>query len=158
MSGLISGTNIPPDAEIIARAWALSKTSITDIVSQRVATRLPANPTLPFLVLEKTGGSLIDEDSQIAINGDDIVFNCYAGRYGGDNTKGEPDYTTASNLANAIYKEAHVQGNTVVTTSGGTKARIYGFRVTGTPVRVEEPELLIANFQIFVSMIYRASA
>ena len=150
MSGLISGTNIPPDAEIIARAWALSKTSITDIVSQRVATRLPANPTLPFLVLEKTGGSLIDEDSQIAINGDDI--------YGGDNTKGEPDYTTASNLANAIYKEAHVQGNTVVTTSGGTKARIYGFRVTGTPVRVEQPELLIANFQIFVSMIYRASA
>ena len=109
MSGLISGTNIPPDAEIIARAWALSKTSITDIVSQRVATRLPANPTLPFLVIEKTGGSLIDEDSQIAINGDDIVFNCFAGRYGGDNSKGEPDYTTASNLANAIYKEAHIQ-------------------------------------------------
>ena len=32
---------VPPDAEIIARQWALSQTAITDIVGTNIATRLP---------------------------------------------------------------------------------------------------------------------
>ena len=31
----------PPDAEIIARQWALEQTKITDICGTNVATRLP---------------------------------------------------------------------------------------------------------------------
>ena len=48
MTGLVSASNMPPDPEIIARAWCLEKTSITDLVGTRIATRLPQNPTLPF--------------------------------------------------------------------------------------------------------------
>ena len=46
-----------PDAEILARTWALSKTSITDIVDQKVATRLPQDADMPFLVITRLGGT-----------------------------------------------------------------------------------------------------
>ena len=38
------------DAEVVFRAWALARTPITDIVGTRIATRLPRDATLPFLV------------------------------------------------------------------------------------------------------------
>lgn len=37
-----------PDAEIIARSWALSKSSITSLVGTKVATRLPQDAEMPF--------------------------------------------------------------------------------------------------------------
>lgn len=153
-----SASNLPPDPEITARAWCLEKTAITDIVSTRVATRLPQNPTLPFLVITNGGGSLISDTSQAAINGTSIIFNCYAGRWGGSGSKGEPDYTTASNLAQAVYKECFIESNNQVTTASGVKALIYGFTIQSTPTRVEESELLIANFELVAFMTYRASA
>lgn len=158
MTGLISASNMPPDPEIVARAWCLEKTSITDLVGTRIATRLPQNPTLPFLVITNAGGSLISSDSQATINSNSIVFNAYAGRYGGSGTKGEPDFTGASNLAQAVFKELIIESNNQVTTSGGTKAHIYGYTVTLTPTRIEEPELLLANFEIVADMTFRASA
>ena len=42
-----------PDAEILFRTWAASQTSITDLVSTRIATRLPNSGTLPFLVFHQ---------------------------------------------------------------------------------------------------------
>ena len=99
MTGISSASNFPPDAEIIVRAWCLEKTSITDIVGTRIATRLPQNPTLPFLVITNQGGFFEGQGSQTAIVTSVINFNCYAGRWGGSGNKGEPDYTTASILA-----------------------------------------------------------
>lgn len=158
MTGLSSASNLPPDSEIIVRAWCLEKTSITDIVGTRVATRLPQNPTLPFLVIRNNGGFMEGQGSQTAIATNSISFFCYAGRWGGSGNKGEPDYTTASNLAQAVFKELFIESNNQVTTSGGTKAFIYGYDVQGTPARIEEPELLLANFEVIASMTYRASA
>ena len=158
MTGISSASNFPPDAEIIVRAWCLEKTSITDIVGTRIATRLPQNPTLPFLVITNQGGFFEGQGSQTAIVTSVINFNCYAGRWGGSGNKGEPDYTTASNLANAVMKELFIESNNQVTTSGGTKALIYGYEVGSTPARIEAPELLIANFSLSASMTYRASA
>ena len=52
MTGMKDQTQkVPPDAEIIARQWALSQTIITDIVGTNIATRLPRGSALPFLVL-----------------------------------------------------------------------------------------------------------
>ena len=48
MPGVNSNMNVPPDPEIVARAWALSKTSITDVVGTRIATRLPQGATMPL--------------------------------------------------------------------------------------------------------------
>ena len=158
MTGIASNSNLPPDPEILTRAWCLEKTGITDIVGTRIATRLPQNPTLPFLVITNQGGFFEGQGSQTAIVTSVINFNCYAGRWGGSGNKGEPDYTTASNLANAVMKELFIESNNQVTTSGGTKALIYGYEVGSTPARIEEPELLIANFSLSASMTYRASA
>ena len=41
-----------PDSEILFRTWATSQSVITDIVSTRIATRLPSNATLPFAVVD----------------------------------------------------------------------------------------------------------
>ena len=46
-----------PDAEIMARSWALSKTSITNLVGTKVATRLPQDAEMPFLVITRLGGT-----------------------------------------------------------------------------------------------------
>ena len=158
MTGIASNSNLPPDPEILTRAWCLEKTGITDIVGTRIATRLPQNPTLPFLVITNGGGSLLEPGSQTAISSHSMIFNCYAGRWGGSGTKAEPDYTTASNLAQAVFKELFIESNNQVTTGRGTKAFIYGYDVRGTPARVEEPDLLIANFEITAAVTYRASA
>ena len=48
---------VPPDAEIIARQWALSQTAITDIVGTNIATRLPRGSALAFLTLFRAGGA-----------------------------------------------------------------------------------------------------
>ena len=158
MGGISSASNLPPDPEITARAWCLEKTAITDLVGTRIATRLPQNPTLPFLVITNGGGSMLNPESQAAISGVSMIFNCYAGRWGGSGSKAEPDYTAASNLAQAVYKELFIESGNQVTTSGGTKALIYGFQIQSTPVRVEESEMMIANFELVALMTYRASA
>lgn len=158
MPGVDSNMNVPPDPEIVARAWALSKSSITDIVGTRIATRLPQGASMPFLVIENGGSSLLDEDSQAAVNLTVINFSCYAGRWGGSGSKGEPDYTTASNLAQAVFKELFIEANEQVTTSSGIKGWIYGFEIQSTPTRIEESETLVANFEVVALMTYRASA
>ena len=157
MTGLASNSNLPPDPEIIARAWCLEKTAITNIVGTRIATRLPQNPTLPFLVITNGGGNLLDASSQAAISQQSMIFNCYAGRWGGSGSKGEPDYTTASNLAQVVFKELFIESNEKVTTASGVDGWIYGFEIQTTPTRVEEAETMVANFEVVALMTYRAS-
>lgn len=155
--GIDNQINMPPDPEIIFRQFLLDQTPITDLVGTRIATRLPAEPTLPFVVAMNNGSSVLDATSQTAINSSTMRINCFAGRWGGDGTKAEPDYSTASNVAQAIYKELFRQENIYVTTSGGTQAKIYSFNIVEAPTRVEEPDLLIANFSIMADMMYRYS-
>ena len=54
-----------PDGEILARTWALSKTSITDLVNQKVSTRLPVGAEMPFVVIQMLGGSPLGGESLI---------------------------------------------------------------------------------------------
>ena len=78
--------NTLPDAEILARTWALSKTSITNLVSTRVATRLPQDGDMPFLVITRLGGTPLSGEALI----DEALLqlDCYAGKYP-TNTKKE---------------------------------------------------------------------
>lgn len=49
MTGMRDQTQkVPPDAEIIARQWALSQSTITDVCSTNIATRLPRMLTYRF--------------------------------------------------------------------------------------------------------------
>lgn len=153
----LNNASVPPDPEIIYRQYLLDQTAITDLVSTRIATRLPQSPTLPFIVIRNGGSAFTNPASQVGILSTTMIANCYAGRWGGDGTKSEPDYTTASNVAQALFKNLHNAGSAFVETSGGTKAKIYGFELASGPARIEEDELLIANFELIVEMTYRHS-
>ena len=158
MPGVDSATSMPPDPEIVLRTWLLSKSTITNEISQRVATKLPQNPTLPFVVIENQGNLLSDPASQAPINIATLAIYVYAGRWGGDGTKPEPDYSTASNIAQIIYKELFTESRVEVLSNGGVNAVIYGFEIAVAPVRIENRERQIAEFQITTNMTYRYTA
>ena len=79
---------VSPDAEIIFREWAVNNTSITDVCSTRVATRLPRNATLPLTFV--AGGSMVSPKGDAAIGAVTIQVNAFAGRWGGG-TSSQPD-------------------------------------------------------------------
>ena len=143
-----------PDAEILARTWALSKTSISNLVGTRVATRLPQDGDMPFLVITRLGGTplageaLIDEAL--------LQLDCYAGKYATNSTKGQPDYGSAYDLASAVYTEAFDQSPIILTSDGGVTGKISGFTITNGPQRVDEPTLGLARYTIDIVMIYGA--
>jgi len=157
MSGINSNANLPPDPEVVFRAWLLSKSTITDEVGQRVATRLPHEATLPFVVIRAEGNTLLDAQSQAAVGVAAMRVMVYAGRWGSDGTKPEPDFATASDIAQIIYKEAFIEQNVQVTTSSGTKAWIYSLNIESSPIRTESRELQVAVFEVAINMTYRYS-
>lgn len=143
-----------PDAEILARTWALSKTSITDIVDQKVATRLPQDAEMPFLVITRLGGTPLSGEALI----DEALLqlDCYAGKYATNDTKGQPDYASAYNLASAVVAEAFDQNPEILTSSGGVSGKLSGFTIQNGPQRIDEPELGLARYTIDIVMIYGA--
>ena len=149
---------VPPDAEIIARQWALSQTAITDIVGTNIATRLPRGSALPFLTLFRAGGALINPRSEAHIQNALIPMECYAGRWGGSgNDKPFADYSTAMSLANAVIQSAFNYANGyIVTDTTNTRAKIYGFDVVQFPTRIEEIGTGLGRYSFALAMTYRA--
>lgn len=143
-----------PDAEILARTWALSKTSITDLVGTRVATRLPQDAEMPFLVITRLGGTPLGGEA--LIDEAFLQLDCYAGKYATSNTKGQPDYANAYALANAVYAEAFDQLPEIYESSGGVTGKVSGFTIANGPQRIDEPELGLARYTIDIVMIYGA--
>ena len=159
MTGMKDQTQkVPPDAEIIARQWALSQTIITDIVGTNIATRLPRGSSLPFLTLFRAGGALINPRSDAHIQNALLPMECYAGRWGGTgNDKPFADYSTAMSLANAVIQAAFNYSNGYITTSdSNTRAKIYGFEIVQFPTRVEEVSTGLGRYSIALAMTYRA--
>ena len=159
MTGMKDQTQkVPPDAEIIARQWALSQTIITDIVGTNIATRLPRGSALPFLVLFRAGGALINPRSDAHIQNALLPMDCYAGRCcGSGNDKPFADYSTAMSLANAVIQAAFNYSNGYITTSdSNTRAKIYGFEIVQFPTRVEEVSTGLGRYSIALAMTYRA--
>jgi len=146
---------VPPDAEIIARAWCLSQTSITDKVGTRIATRLPRDAEMPFLVLFRAGGALLNPRSEAHIQNALIPMECYAGRWGGDDDTAVPDYGEAMDLANTIIQAAFNYSNGYIQSSDGLKAKIYSFDIVQMPTRIEETTTGLGRYAIALSMTYR---
>jgi len=147
----------PPDAEIIARQWALEQTKITDICGTNVATRLPRGSSLPFLTLFRAGGALVNPRSDVHIQNALIPMECYAGRWGGSgNDKPFADYSTAMSLANAVIESAFNYANGYITTSDSTtRAKIYSFEIVQFPTRIEEVSTGLGRYSIALAMTYR---
>ena len=143
-----------PDGEILARTWALSKTSITDLVNQKVSTRLPVGAEMPFVVIQMLGGSPLGGESLIYQA--QLVEDFYAGKYATNSTKGQPDYSSAFSLGNTFVREAFDHAPTKLTSVGGEVGMVHGFDSISGLGRVEEPELGLARYTCDMVMIYGA--
>ena len=149
---------VPPDAEIIARQWALGQSLITDVCSTNIATRLPRNANLPFLVMFRAGGALVNPRSEAHIQSALLPMECYAGRWGGSgNDKPFADYSTAMSLANAVIQAAFNYSNGYITTSdSNTRAKIYSFDIVQFPTRIVVVSSGLGRYSIALAMTYRA--
>lgn len=152
-----TGQPVPPDAEIIFRKFLLSKTPVTDLLGTRISTRLPRDAQLPFLVFVRAGGILVRPSSQAHIQSAIFPIIAYAGQWGSDGTKANPDYGGAMNLANVILKECFNMENEYITTDDSTtRAKIYGIDIIQMPTRVEEVQTGLGRYDFSVGMTYRA--
>lgn len=152
-----TGQPVPPDAEIIFRQFLLNKTGITDLVDTRIATRLPRDAELPFLVFIRAGGILVRPTSQVHIQSAIFPMIAYAGQWGGDDTKANPDYGGAMELANAVIQECfNMENEYITTTSSNTRAKIYGIDILQMPTRIEEVATGLGRYDFSVGMTYRA--
>tara|TARA_B100000029_G_scaffold382762_1_gene378078 strand:- start:381 stop:851 length:471 start_codon:yes stop_codon:yes gene_type:complete len=152
-----TGQPVPPDAEIIFRDFLLSKTPVTNLISQRIATNLPRDAEMPFLVFVRAGGTLVRPSSQVHIQSAVLPCIAFAGEWGGDKTKSTPDYGGAMNLANVIIQECfNAENEYVVTDTTSTKAKVYGFDIVQMPTRINEVTTGLGRYDFGISMMYRA--
>lgn len=144
-----------PDSEILFRTWAQDQSLITDIVSTRVATRLPSNATLPFAVFN------IMAEVPENLNGAPIFVasfsvDCFAGKYGSDGNKGSADFAKAYELGNSIVRCAFDFAPKKYSISG-TDGVIYGFDPIEGPYRLDDTESDLARYNVTIGMIYGAA-
>jgi len=93
-----------PSPEKVMVQWAKNNSVIDAIISGRVATRLPAEPTFPFLVVQLIGGGIADAPQPTAHISESLFqFDAFAGR---GSTRGfAPDYSTADNLILKVQEQ-----------------------------------------------------
>ena len=155
---LDSNQSAPPDAEIILRKWMLGQEAITDLVGQRIATRLPRDAELPFITFFRAGGTLMSPFSEAHIQSALMPIDCYAGKWGGSSDTSTPDYGTAYTVANTIVEKAFNYSNGYITSDDDVplRAKIYGFQIVQMPSRIEETATGLGRYSIALSMMYRA--
>tara|TARA_Y100000591_G_scaffold225090_1_gene196221 strand:- start:314 stop:745 length:432 start_codon:yes stop_codon:yes gene_type:complete len=137
-----------PSPEQVLVQWAKTNSVLNGILSGRVATRLPAEPTFPFLVIQLIGGGIDTAPQPNAhISQNLMQFDAFAGR---GNTRGfAPDYATADNLILKVQEQ--LQSITEETVTG------YGI-ITGTQLlsssRIEEGDTGYARYTLdaFITM------
>lgn len=148
---------VPPDAEVILRDFLLDQTEVTDLVGTRIATNLPRDAEMPFLVFVRAGGVLTRPTSQAHIQSALFPMVSFAGQWGGDDTKSVPDYANSIALANAVIKVCYNTENVYVrTNTTDTKAKIYGFDILQMPQRVDEIQSGLGRYDFSIAMTYRA--
>lgn len=53
---MTQGVVVLPDAVVLVRAYLLSRTQVTALVSTRVYSQSPATPTYPYITVQRIGG------------------------------------------------------------------------------------------------------
>ena len=134
-------------AELLAVEFVRVTTALTDLLGvppdTRCATRLPKDPTFPFLAVFEVDGGPLSLDAEITRSL--MQWDSYAGR-----GAAAPDYAAAENVALALMKAALLLRG--LTVAGVGVIQSIGFR---TKRRVEEPETGWARFMIETTMTHR---
>lgn len=117
-----------PDVEVLLKEWARADADISAIVSSRVGTRLPKDPTMPYLTVFRVGGQPQGTEGA-SVDEALVQWDCY-----GPAKTRVPDYATASLLARTVVEKAEGSG-----TYNGTGGSILAMRVVNGPRRQDEP-------------------
>ena len=126
-----------PDVEVLARRWAINDTEISALINTRCSTRLPKNPTFPYLTVFRVGGQP-ERLEEPVIDQALIQWDCYAGK--GNNA---PKYSEASELMRTLVDSAErFEGGSV-----GGLGVILGFQ-TNNVIRQEEPSTGWARYTV----------
>lgn len=126
-----------PSVERLCVEWAKGNAALNGVVAGRVATRLPHQPTFPFLTVFRVAGGPEDFDLPV----DQAL--CQWDAYADVNTSGTPDYGTADNLARLLVTEARAATVNVALTEGW----LYGMTVIDLR-RIDEDALRWARYQV----------
>lgn len=133
-----------PDAEALAVQWAKANTELATLLSGRISTNLPKDPTFPFLTVMRVAGG--PDDSEAPLDQPYLQWDCFG-------KKGEytPDYETAYNVGAVLVEQAkYFPGGPV-----GGFGYIYGFNVLNGPRRFDEPRTGWARFIVEMTMTSR---
>jgi hypothetical protein len=131
-----------PSPEQTMVQWAKTNTVLNAILSGRVATRLPAEPVFPFLVVQLIGGGIGEAPQPDAHISESLMqFDAFAGR---GSTRGfAPDYTTADNLILKVQEELQKITETTV----GSYGVILGTQLLSSS-RIEEGDTGYARYTL----------
>jgi hypothetical protein len=137
-----------PDLERLAVAWAKADGPIAAVVSDRVATRLPAKWSGNFLRVVTVAGTMeVAETSDIATGV--LQFDAFAKSSGAS-----PNYADASLLARTTIASLFTVGDVTIADEG----QIVCFGIPTLARRIEEPETGWARFMFECSLTGRATA
>lgn len=132
-----------PDAEVLAVNWVKSNSPLDALIDGRVATRLPKNPPMPFLRVQRVAGTV--DDSEAPIDNAVLQFDSFGAE--GDTT---PAYESASLVARTLIEEAaNFRG------SVGSFGTIMGMTILEGPRRIEEPETGYARYMVEILLMSR---
>lgn len=147
-------TDVIPDAEAIAVAWAKADGDLSPYLdngdgSYRISTRVPENPSFPYLTVFRVGG-VVGEDTEAPVDEALLQWDAYAVR----GTK-SPDYNTASQVARTLIHKARLFEGVVSHADGD--AWVYAFDIFSGPRRLEEPETGWARYTVETTLVMRRS-
>lgn len=123
-----------PSPERTMVAWAKANSPLAALVAGRVATRLPADPTFPFLTVRQIGGG--PDGSDAPVDEPLLQWDCY----GAATAQGKVD---ADQLARTLVDELETRNPEVVTGEG----YVYGHQVLDQR-SVEEPATGWARYMV----------
>jgi len=131
-----------PSPEKVIVQYCKTNSVLNAILSGRVATRLPAEPVFPFLVVQLVAGGVENAPQPDAQISEVLIqFDAFAGR---GSTRGfAPDYSTADNLILKVQEQLQSVVETKVTGYGV----IMGTQVLSSG-RIEEGDTGYARYTL----------
>lgn len=133
-----------PDAEEIAVQWARNNPALSAATGGRISTRLPNNPTFPYLTVFRASGGI--DSSEALIDLPVMQWDCYGAARG----DASPDYESASLIARILVAEAKGAIGVV-----GTLGTILGMDIVSGPNRLNEPVTGWARYSVDILMMVR---
>lgn len=137
-----------PSVEQLLVEWAKANAPLNGLLNGRVATRLPGDPTFPFLTLFRVAGG--PEDFALPVDQALVQWDSYAQ----STNRQTPDFATAEQIALTLIDEARKESNANVALTAGW---LYGMTVIDLR-RVNEPDLRLGHYQVDTLVTIRETA